>query len=467
MTTHLSTESPAATPVAPTGHALRSLDPAAAPFQVVEIELSEPATARAVPAGRPQARSGATIQGDVLALVRLHGAPLGTVTAEIPDPAHATDILTAKAARELANAIAAHHALDENPLPRVPGRSLLRAADSYPACLGPRADALALQPMISVVVASRERPAQLARCLDSLVRQRYPRFEVIVVDNDPVTDETQRLVRHRYFGEVSYTREYRRGLANAHNRGLAVARGQIVAFTDDDVIVDESWLAAIAEGFYVAEDVCCVTGLILPAELDTPAQIMVEAQGGFAKGFAPAYRSLRQPGDDRLFPFTAGRLGSGANMAFTAGELRRLGGFDPALGTGTAAHGGDDLLAFFRAVASGHGIVYQPSAIVWHHHYREFDEAEKQAFGYGVGLGAYLTAAIAREPRSLPKLLRLLGPGIAYAIAQLRGGSRDPKTQVAVWTRRTTAARRKGLIRGPFAYARSRWQSRGGQECGR
>ncbi|HEU5355452.1 MAG TPA: glycosyltransferase family 2 protein [Actinocrinis sp.] len=447
-------------------HALRRLDPAAAPFRVVEIELSEPAAVRPVTAGAPYAFSRPPIQGSVLALVRLHGAPLGTVTAEIADPAHATDVLMAKASQELAAAIAAHHARDETPLPRVPGRSLLRVAESSPACLWRRADALALQPMISVVVASRERPAQLARCLDSLVRQCYPRFEVIVVDNDPVTDDTQRLVRHRYFGEVSYTREYRRGLANAHNRGLAVARGQIVAFTDDDVIVDESWLAAIAEGFYVSEDVCCVTGLILPAELDTPAQIMLEAQGGFAKGFAPAYHSLRQPGDDRLFPFTAGRLGSGANMAFTSEALRRLGGFDPALGTGTAARGGDDLLAFFRAAASGHGIVYQPSAIVWHHHYREFAEAEKQAYGYGVGLGAYLTAAIAREPRMLPKLLRLLGPGISYAIAQLRSGNRDEQTQSSVWSRRTAAARRRGLIRGPFAYARSRWQSRG-RERGR
>ena len=464
ITASLSVEAAAAQP--PAGHALPCLDPAAAPYQVAQIELSEPATVRPVASVNPSSRSSSRIRGNVLALVRLHGAPLGTVTAEIAESARAADVLAAKASRELADAIAAHHALDATALPRVPGRSLLRVADSSPACLWRRADALALQPMISVVVASRERPAQLARCLDSLVRQRYPRFEVIVVDNDPATDETQRLVRHQYFGEVTYTREYRRGLANAHNRGLAVARGQIVAFTDDDVIVDESWLAAIAEGFYAADDVCCVTGLILPAELDTPAQIMLEAQGGFGKGFAPAYRSLRQPGDDRLFPFTAGRLGSGANMAFTAEELRRLGGFDPALGTGTAARGGDDLLAFFRAATAGHGIVYQPSAIVWHHHYREFDEAQKQAYGYGVGLGAYLTAAIAREPRALPRLLRLLGPGIVYAIAQLREGSRDGQTQVLAWSRRTAAARRRGLIRGPFAYVRSRWQSRG-RERGR
>lgn len=459
ITTHGSAEA-AGAELAAAGHALQRLDPAAAPFQVVEIELSEPAAVRPGTTGKPYAVSEPPIQGNVVALVRLHGAPLGTVAAEIADPARATNILTAKACQELAGAVAAHHAIDDASRPRAQGRSVLREADAPPPCLWRRAHVLGLRPTISVIVATRERPARLARCLESLVRQRYPRFEVIVVDNDPATDETQQLVRRQYFGDVTYTREYRRGLANAHNRGLAVARGQIVAFTDDDVVADDSWLAAIAEGFYAADDVCCVTGLILPAELDTPAQIMVEAQGGFEKGFAPAYRSLRQPGDDPLFPFTAGRLGSGANMAFTAEELRRLGGFDPALGTGTAARGGDDLLAFFRAVTAGYGIVYQPSAIVWHHHYREFGEAEKQAYGYGVGLGAYLTAVIAREPRTLPRLLRLLRPAIGYAIAQLRGGSRDGQSQFAVFTRRTAVARRRGLMRGPFAYARSRWQSR-------
>jgi GT2 family glycosyltransferase len=440
------------------GDALLRLDPAAAPYRVVEIELSEPVAVRSV-AADPSGRSG-PVQGKVLALVRLHGAPLGTVTAEITDPTRATHILAAKAYQELADSVAAHRVLDESPLPRVARTSLLRVADSSPACLRQRADAQELGPMISVIVATRDRPAQLARCLDSLLRQRYARFEVIVVDNDPATDETRRLVRHQYFGDVTYTREYRRGLANAHNRGLAVARGRIVAFTDDDVLVDEGWLAAIAEGFGVAADVGCVTGLILPAELDTPAQIMVEAQGGFGKGFAPTYRSLRRPGDDPLFPFTAGRLGSGANMAFTAEGLRRLGGFDPALGTGTAARGGDDLLAFFRAVIAGHSIVYQPSAIVWHHHYREFDETARQAHGYGVGLGAYLTAAIAREPRTLPKLLRLLGPGAVYALTHLRSGEQHGRTQAGLWTRRTAIARRRGLFRGPVAYAHSRWQSR-------
>lgn len=444
------------------GEPLRRLDPAAAPYRVAEIELSAPGAAGPV-VTVPGAPRGTAVRGRVLALVRMHGAPLGTVLADIAESQRAADVLAEAASRDLAKAVQAHRALDESEdvgaRDRSAGASAF-AAGPPPPCRQRRADALARRRMISVVVATRERPRQLARCLDSLVRQRYPRFEVIVVDNAPATDETRRLVGDRFFGDVTYVSEPRRGLANAHNRGLAVARGQIVAFTDDDVIADEDWLAAMAEGFDAADGIVgCVTGLIVPAELDTPAQVMVEAQGGFGKGYAPTYRSLRQPAGDTLFPFAAGRLGSGANMAFSTELLRRLGGFDPATGTGTAARGGDDLLAFFRIAAAGFGIVYQPSAIVWHHHHRDVEDLEKQAFGYGVGLGAYLTAAVVREPRMIPALLRRLPPGIAYAVAQWRSGALAARLHAQPRMPRIATARHRGLIRGPFAYARSRWQS--------
>lgn len=427
------------------------LDPASAPIQVAEIELEAPVSVRRA-ATDPSTDAPGPFQGRVLALVRLHGHPLGMVTADIADPRRAAEALADAARRELADAVAEHLAADQVDGSTAPGFP--------PPCVRRRLGVLAHPPMISVVVATRERPQQLARCLDSLLRLPYPRRELIVVDNDPVTDETERLVRGLFGDDVIYLREPRRGLANAHNCGLAAARGRIIAFTDDDVVVDRDWLAAIAEGFGADGNVGCVTGLIVPAELETPAQVMLEAHGGFAKGYAWTHRSPGRSGGDPLFPFTAGRLGSGANMAFSAALLRELGGFDPATGVGSAARGGDDLLAFFRTVAAGYGIVYQPAAIAWHHHYRTFEALENQAYGYGVGLSAYLTAAIAREPHMLPALLRRLPRGIAYAIALSRTADHTEGYEGDGWPRRLSAARRRGLLHGPFAYAKSRWQVR-------
>jgi GT2 family glycosyltransferase len=391
--------------------------------------------------------------GDVLGLVRLHGQPIGFVQAQVAEPVETLDTLADAARAELADAIAGHLAEDRKEAdPFASGPNGFR-----PWCLRRRLRVLAQAPAISVVIATRERPAQLARCLESVGRLSYPDHEVIVVDNDPETDAAERLVRDRFGFAVTYVREPRRGLAAAHNRGLAVAGGQIVAFTDDDVIVDQDWLTAVAEGFAAHEDVGCVTGLIVPAELETPAQIMLESRGGFAKGFAQHHYSGREASDDPLFPFTAGRFGSGANMSFSASMLRALGGFDPATGVGSAARGGDDLLAFFRTIAAGKGLVYQPGSIVWHHHARTAAALERQAYGYGVGLGAYLAAALSHEPRMLPSLLRRIPRGFVYALEQTR--SRGQKDTVG-WTRRLSTAQRRGLLYGPFAYARSRYTGR-------
>jgi GT2 family glycosyltransferase len=437
-------------PSAPPPEPAIVLDPARAPIHVVDLELAF------APPGASPASAGPNLSeraaGEVLALVRLHGRPVGFVQANIAEAADAQNVLDEAARRELAPAIARHMKEDLHD-----AESFGYPADGFrPWCVRNRLRVLAQAPTVSVVIATRERPAELERCLASVCRLSYPDFEVIVVDNAPETDATERLVRERFGFAATYVREPRRGLATAHNRGLALAHGQIVAFTDDDVIVDEHWLTAVAEGFAAREKVGCVTGLIVPAELETPAQVMLEARGRYAKGFEQRHFSSREPDADPLFPFTAGHFGSGANMAFSTGMLRALGGFDPAIGAGSTARGGDDLLAFFRTIAAGHGLVYQPGAIVWHHHARTAAALERQAYGYGVGLGAYLAAAVSHEPQTLPSLLRRIPRGIFYEIEQTR-----PQGQTtAGWTRRLSTAQRRGLLYGPIAYARSRYSGR-------
>ena len=409
-----------------------TIDPRRAPITVARIDLDDESV-------RPVLSGEELPAGEVVALVRLHGSPLGMIRARLGAPGDASE-LVGLARRELDEQVAAHLAQDA----------------VAPSCALTRRARLADAPAISVVVATRERPQSLARCLDSLLGLRYPHLEVIVVDNAPETGATAQLVAERYRGAVTYVEEPVRGLASAHNRGLAHARGAIVAFTDDDVIVDREWAGALAEAFAASPRAACVTGLILPAQLATTAQAMLERRGGFAKGFSRAEHALCLPGAHPLFPFTAGRLGSGANMAFTAAALREIGGFDPCTGAGTIARGGDDLLAFFRVAAAGHSVVYQPDALVWHQHRQHESALADQAFGYGVGLGAYLTAAIAREPRMVPLLLRRLPRGVLYALRNSRPDAADPEA----WPSRLARLERRGLLYGPVAYGRSRWQAR-------
>lgn len=432
--------------------------PAFVPVRVVDIDL-------AVPGGfsPPGSRERIHPRGQVLALVRLHGRPLGMVAAIGNDTLTLWHTLAATAEREL-DVVAARRSTAHGAgrPPDGSGRSpwqdsadiALRQGtthDSAPPAAAPPHGA----PDISVIVATHNRPELLSQCLDSLLRMDYPRFrfEVIVVDNAPSDRAAERLVRGAYGGRVHYAQEPVAGLARAHNRGLAVARGRIAAFTDDDTLVDARWLSALAETFARDRRIGCVTGLIVPGELATESQVVLERHGGFAKGYIPCTWSLDDPPSDPLFPFTAGHFGSGANMAFRTDLLNALGGFDPATGTGTKAFGGNDLLAFFRVIVGGRTLAYQPEAIVWHRYQRTAEALPAQAFGFGAGLGAYLTGALAHEPRMLPALLRRLPGGLRYAAARARTQTSDPGSG---WPRKLALLELQGMLYGPLGYLRSR-----------
>jgi len=270
----------------------------------------------------------------------------------------------------------------------------------------------------TVVIATRDRPDSLARTLDSVLALEHPAYDVVVVDNAPADDRTRRLVEG---SPARYVREDRPGLARAHNAALPHVTGEIVAITDDDVVVDRHWLRHLDAAFDAADDVACVTGMIFPAELETPVQAWIEAHAGFGKGFERRVvdtNAHRPP--DRLFPFTTGQLGSGANMAFTRVVLEELGGFDPALGVGTPARGGDDLAAFYDVLRCGHQLVYEPAALVLHHHHDRPEAVRRMAYGYGVALGAYLTRTVAEEPRALLEMVARLPGGVRHGVRTTR-----------------------------------------------
>ncbi|MCU1356228.1 MAG: pgaC 1 [Acidimicrobiales bacterium] len=374
-------------------------------------------------------------------LVRLGGRPLGVV--DVAGPCTSLD------AGSLASAIEA--ALG----PALPGPLTAGGFDAaQPMVAGEVAET------VTVVIATRDRPDTLARCLESLLSARPMPAAIVVVDNAPSDRRTLELVE-RVHGDdrrITYVTEPRPGLGRAHNAALPHVATEHVAFTDDDVIVDTGWVGAIADGFRAADDVACVTGLIAPAELRTEEQWWVERAAGFAKGFDRRIRSARDAaGEGPLFPYDAGTLGSGANMAFTTAFLRSLGGFDPALGTGTVALGGDDLAALHAVVARGHSLVYEPAAVVFHRHHAERAALERQAYGYGAGLTAYLCSVVAHRPATVFAIGSRVIAGIGQVLKPTSPlNARRPADYPSslVWRERA------GMAAGPVRYVRQRFLDR-------
>jgi glycosyltransferase involved in cell wall biosynthesis len=302
-------------------------------------------------------------------------------------------------------------------------------------------------PFASVVIPTRDRPEMLERTLATVLDSEYQRerFEVIVADNVPTDSRTRELVE----GRARYVLAERPGSAAARNDGAAAAHGELVAFVDDDALVDRHWLAELATGFSVADDVTCVTGLVLPLELDTPAQQLFQEYGGFGKGL----EQVVFRGVDPRYPFAPGRLGSGNNVAFRREALFDLGGYDEHLGNGTPTRSGEDWELFLRLLRAGRTAVYRPGAIVHHRDRREYDELREQVRDYGVGMGAAITRTLAHDPRVTLELARRV-PRVARYL--LSGDSPKNRNQSGGYPAELRRAELAGILRGPFAYLRSR-----------
>jgi glycosyltransferase involved in cell wall biosynthesis len=315
-------------------------------------------------------------------------------------------------------------------------------------------------PAVSVVIPTIGRPAQLTQLLRAILAEDGPPIEILVAHNGPRAEATRVAAAEAAAGDhrVRVLAAPRAGTSRARNRGLSEARADIVAFLDDDVVVRPGWLIAIANAFAAAPGVACVTGLIEPAELATPEQGWLEEYGGYGKGSNRRVFDLaahRPP--DPLFPYTAGAFGSGANMAFRASALRAIGGFDPALGGGTPARGGEDLAAFAAIVAKGHSLVYEPAAAVVHRHHRSRARLQRQVLAYGMGLSAFLTKHVADDGARLIDVARRVPRGLLLLLAP---SSPKNMRKSPSYPRVLTLLELAGFAAGPFAYAAGRRRPR-------
>jgi GT2 family glycosyltransferase len=235
----------------------------------------------------------------------------------------------------------------------------------------------------TVAICTRDRPEDIRRCLEALMRLPDDGQEVLVIDNCPSTEATRRIVEE--FPSVRYVREKRVGLDVARNRALREAQHELIAFIDDDAVPEPGWLRALVRNFE-DERVLCVTGLTLPLELETQAQEWFERHCSFQRGFKrKVYDMVRLP------PAAAGRVGAGVNMALRRSVVQRVGSFDEVLDAGTPTQSGGDTDMFSRILASGYRIVYDPAAVSWHRHRRAWSALRKTVYGYGVGVYATWT----------------------------------------------------------------------------
>ena len=214
-------------------------------------------------------------------------------------------------------------------------------------------------PSISVVVCTHNGERTIGTCLDALTRLDYPDYEVIVVD-DGSTDHTG-AIAHTY--HVRVIRTENRGLSQARNTGLSAARGEVVAFTDDDAWPDRDWLRYIAHAFSTTDHVA-IGGPNLPPD----SRRIVESAVAHAPG-GPIHVLLSDAVAEHI---------PGCNMAFRREALEDVGGFDPQFRIA-----GDDVDICWRLQERGWTIGFSPAAVVLHQRRCSVRAYLKQQTEYG------------------------------------------------------------------------------------
>jgi GT2 family glycosyltransferase len=233
------------------------------------------------------------------------------------------------------------------------------------------------------------------------------------------------------------------------------ARGELLAFTDDDVSVDAGWVHGLVRGFRRRPDTACVTGLVASASIENVAEAYFDARVSWSDVQTPRTYDLRTgQSEDALFPYSPGIFGTGANLALRTDVIRQLGGFDEALGAGTRTRGGEDLDIFIRVLRGGYALVHEPSALVWHHHRADMEALSQQMYAYGTGFTA-LFAKLMADRSTRWDLLRRVPTGVSRFLRVGKTTSQAAPSGVRM-PRALLLQEVKGMAHGPLLYVQAR-----------
>ena len=255
---------------------------------------------------------------------------------------------------------------------------------------------------ITVIICTYNRCQDLAKALDSISVSELPdsvQWEVLVVDNNS-NDQTRAIVEdlcRQYPGRFRYVFEPKQGLSNARNAGICAARGEILAFTDDDVMVDPLWLQNLTAPMLDSQWAGAGGRIRLGQAFQPPRWLTLS--GPFDLGGTLVQFDLgdeQRPLDKAPF---------GANMAFRKIMFETYGGFRPDLDrSGKSLIGNGDTELGERLMAAGERLWYAPSAVVFHPVPKErLKKSYMRAWWFGHGRSLIRQTVEKPSVREIPK----------------------------------------------------------------
>lgn len=243
-------------------------------------------------------------------------------------------------------------------------------------------------PKVSLIIATRNRTSYLKNLLNSLESNGWlsqDSVEVLVVDNAPSDSSTETLCSS--YDSLKYLSITESGKTIALNYAVYQSGGELLAFIDDDVIVDNTnWLFKMANHFVNQPNLGYVSGNVKAFQTTTDAQKIWEKKGGLSKGDVFKLWFNEQLKNDytlKIWPLT--EIFAGANSMIPKNVLLEIGLFNPIFGPGAALPHGEYLELGYRIIKAGYNVLYDPDAKILHQHPESSWELRKKLFLYGRG----------------------------------------------------------------------------------
>ncbi|SRR6266566_2295087 len=214
-----------------------------------------------------------------------------------------------------------------------------------------------VNPTVSIIIITRNRPSLLHYCLEHVLAQPYPHKKIIVVDSSSNDESEQVMAQYPEVIGVSLHGQCN-NMPQARNTGIAVASGDIIAFIDDDAMVQPGWLDALVDT-YGDENVGAAGGRVITM----PEPHCDQVTGSPILAIRPSGRAIIENlGSVSRDQVEVDWL-SGCNMSFRRKALEQVGGFDPAY---TLTNTREDTDLSFRVKRAGWRVVFNPVIAVVH-----------------------------------------------------------------------------------------------------
>ncbi len=220
--------------------------------------------------------------------------------------------------------------------------------------------------MISIILCTSGRES-ISITISSILKNTYKNIELIVVHQGHITKHFESKI-------IRYIQTSTQGLSRARNIGIKHSHGEIIAFTDDDCIVDEYWLQNVHDSFKTHRSICGVFGRVLPYEPN-----LHEGMHCPCCVDRNSIHLIQSPG------YHGDVIGYGNNMAFRSEVFTQFGYFKEWLGSGSIGGSAEDAEFSLRLLLKKQVFLYQPNTIVYHNKWLSPETYYSQMKFYDLG----------------------------------------------------------------------------------